>query len=130
MDDQRGTKTIDVLTTEMSVDPVSTVLFNWDGVGEVGAWGNGALGDHGGTIELGVAGLEETVRVQRSGLVEVVDDVDDQGVVQGDIDGRRTKAKEAKRKSAQGSVRLDTNRGGGRKNTTVQVRCNGQVDRK
>lgn len=87
MDNQGSTETIDILALVMAVDPVGTVLLNGDGVGEVATWGDGALGDHGRAIHLGVAGLEETVRVQTGRLVELVDDVDDQGVVQGDIDG-------------------------------------------
>jgi len=100
VDDEGTTKTIDVLTLEMSMDPVSTVLLNWDGVREVGTWRDGALSDHGRAIHLVVAGLEKTVRVQGRGLVNLVADVDDQGVVQGDVDGRdsiQEKLKEIKR---------------------------------
>lgn len=86
MDNQGTAKTIDVLASVVTVDPVGTVLLDGDGVSEVGAWGDGALGDHGGTIELGIAGLEETVGVQTGGLVNLVDNVDDKGVTQGHID--------------------------------------------
>lgn len=69
VDDQGSTETIDVVALVVTVDPVGTVLLNWDGVGEVGTWGDRALSDHGRTIVLGVAGLEETVGVQTGGLV-------------------------------------------------------------
>jgi len=81
VDDQGSTETIYVVALVVTVDPVGTVLLNWDGVGEVGTWGDGALSDHGRTIVLGVAGLEETVGVQTGGFVQLVDDIDDQGVV-------------------------------------------------
>lgn len=86
VDNQGATKTVDVLASVVTMDPVGTVLLDGDGVSEVGAWGDGALGDHGGTIELGIAGLEETVGVQTGGLVNLVDNVDDEGVAQGHID--------------------------------------------
>lgn len=86
VDNQGSAETIDVLASVVTMDPVGTVLLNGDGVGEVGAWGDGALGDHGGTIHLGVAGLEETVGMQTGGLVNLVDNIDDKSVTQGHVD--------------------------------------------
>lgn len=61
VNDQRSTKTIDIMAFVVTVDPIGTVLLDWNGVCKVGTWGDGALSDHGGTIHLGIAGLEKTV---------------------------------------------------------------------
>ena len=87
MDDQRSTETIDILTLSVTVDPVGTVLLNGNRVSEVGARRDGALSNHGRTIHLGIACLEQTVRMQGSRLVDLVNDIDHQGVIEVDMDG-------------------------------------------
>lgn len=65
----------------MAMDPIRARLGDRDIVSETGARWDGALGYHRRTIHLVVSNLEESMGVQGRWLIELVNDIDDQGVV-------------------------------------------------
>lgn len=86
VNDERGTQTIHIMSLVMPVDPVRAILLDGNDICKVSSNRDRALCDHGGAIHLGVLCLKEAVRMQTGGLAQLVEGIDDQRIVEGNID--------------------------------------------